>query len=226
MVNHRTFGALGMSLWLLGASGCGGADAKKPESAAPADKSEQAAAGESKAGEAKDKASKASPEPKPEEAAEPTTKRSPKDIITAPDVVFVLAFAKSEVGEEAQQACEKKSKDNQKKQKACMEKERKKVTSDLVSFAKDKKGKWWWMTARMQGAKLTYLHKVAIEFGEEKSDSISIKPLGKDKGKKPWKQVPDKLTISVPDEFSIVLTDPTYGKMVFEAKIGIAGGEG
>ena len=75
-----------------------------------------------------------------------------------------------------------------------MQNERKKVTSDSVSFAKDEKGKWWWMTARMRRAKLTYLHKVAIEFGEEKSDSISIKPLGKDKGKKPWKQVPDQLT--------------------------------
>jgi hypothetical protein len=218
MLNHRSFLTLGLSLWLLGASGCGGADTKKPESAKKSDQ----AAGESKGGESKQKASA---EPQPEAAAEPTTKRSPKDIITAPDVVFVLAFAKSEVGEEAQQACAKKAKD-ERKQKACMEKERKKVTSDMVSFAKDKKGKWWWMTARMQGAKLTYLHKVAIEFGEEKADSISIKPLGKDKGKKPWKQVPDKLTISVPDEFSIVLTDPTYGKMVFEAKIGIAGHEG
>jgi hypothetical protein len=222
MLNHRSFLTIGLSLWLLGTSGCGGADTKEPESGAAAKKNDQAAAGESKGGASKEKASA---EPQPEAAAEPTTKRSPKDIITAPDVVFVLAFAKSEVGEEAQQACAKKAKDDR-KQKACMEKERKKVTSDMVSFAKDKKGKWWWMTARMQGAKLTYLHKVAIEFGEEKADSISIKPLGKDKGKKPWKQVPDKLTISVPDEFSIVLTDPTYGKMVFEAKIGIAGHEG
>ena len=119
MLNHRTFGALGMSLWLLGASGCGGADTKKPASAAPADKSEKGATDESK-GEAKATASKPSPEPKPEAATEPTTKRSPKDIITAPDVVFVLAFAKSEVGEEAQQACEKNPRTTRKnKRPAC-----------------------------------------------------------------------------------------------------------
>jgi len=227
MLNHGKLSALGMSLWLIGTSACGGADTKKPESPVPAKKSEQAATEGSKAGEASAKPeSKPSAKSKAEPASEPTTKRTPKDIITAPDVVFVLAFAKSEVGEEAQQTCAKKSKDNDKKQRACMEKERKKVTSDVVSFSKDKHGKWWWMTARMQGNKLSYLHKVAIEFGEEKSDSISIKPRGKDKGKKPWKQVPDQLTVSVPDEFSIVLKDPTYGKMVFEAKIGIAGGEG
>jgi hypothetical protein len=31
--------------------------------------------------------------------------------------------------------------------------------------------------------------------------------------------------ISVPNEFSIEMKDPTYGKMVYEAKIGIVGKE-
>lgn len=197
---------------------CGGA--------APNDKSADKTA--AKAGETPGKDAEKPAAPKPEEKpAEPERlARSPKDIITAPDVVFVFSFSNSEAGEKAQESCAKKSKDNTKKQNECVAKERKKIVNDMLSVSKDKSGKWWWTVARMQGTKLTALHKVEIEFGEEKADTITLKPTGRDKGKKPWANPPNQIKLSVPNEFSVVVDDPTYGKMVYEAKIGIAGAGG
>lgn len=225
MLNHRTLLGIVATGFLLATAACGGSD--KPEPKAP-EKTAEAPADDQPQKGSEDAKAEGGATKKSEPASEdtgPKFTRTAKDILTAPDVVFVLSFANSEVGEKAEASCSKAAKDNPKKQNQCMAKARKKVTADVLSFSKDKKEKWWWITARMKGAKLTALHKVEFEFGEEKPDSIVIKPSGKDRGTKPWAQVPGQITIGVPNEFSIVLTDPTYGKMTYEAKIGIAGGD-
>jgi hypothetical protein len=233
MLNERIARAIVTSLWLLATAACGGADTSEAKTPAQADKAsskevDTAGDGGSQTGDsAEDRPAKpgdaANKQDKPAETG-PTLTRSPKDIITAPDLLFVFSFASSEIGEKTEERCAKQAKDNPKKQNQCTAKERKKITQDVVGFSQDKKGKWWWLTARMKGSRLVPLHKVAFEFGEEKADSIVIKPKGRDKGTKPWANVPKSVTIGVPNEFSIVLTDPKYGKMVYEAKIGIAGG--
>jgi hypothetical protein len=224
MLTRRTLSTIVVSGCLFGSFACGGSDkpAKGSENVAS-----QGAGGDAEKGAAGKAAKAEKPEAdqdKPADTGMPPVTRTPKDIITAPDLLFVLSFSSSEIGEKTEAECAKKSKDDPKKTNQCAAKERKKIHNDVVGFSKDKNGKYWWLTARMQGSKLTTLHKIEIEFGEEKSDSIVIKPIGKDRGAKPWVNPPGKVKIGVPNEFSIVLDDPTYGKMVYEAKIGIAGG--
>ena len=221
MLNRRILTSVFASLFLLGTMACGGAggaDAKAPEKG-DGQKDSSAKAAKAKKPEAVDEK-----DDEPADTGMPPVVRTPKDIITAPDVLFVFAFGSSEIGEKADAECARRFKDNAKKQKQCTAKERKKIHNDVVGFTKDKNEKFWWTIARMQGSRLTTLHKVEIEFGEEKEDSIVIKPTGKDRGRKPWRNPPGKVSVGVPNEFSIVLDDPTYGKMVYEAKIGIAGG--
>jgi hypothetical protein len=220
-------------------AGCGGGKAKPSEpkaSQSAADESAESSAEpeasdqESKDESAESSATASAGEKKPDQGTsapaadpEPTTTRTPKDIIGAPNVTFVLSFTSSEAGEKADRNCGKKPKDNPKKHNQCMAKERKKIVDDAVSFSQDKGGKWWWVTARMQGSKMIILHKLEFEFGEEKADSVIIKTIGKDKGGKPLRFPPRQITVKVPNEFSIELNDPKHGKMVYEAKIGIAG---
>jgi hypothetical protein len=50
---------------------------------------------------------------------------------------------------------------------------------------------------------------------------VTLKPLGKDKGIAPMPRVPRTLEIDLPNDFSIVMKDPEFGKLTFDAKIGL-----
>jgi hypothetical protein len=196
---------------------CGGSQ-KPAEEPAP-EKTE--AKEEPKAVEAKDDA-KEEPksEPKKEESSGPEVKRTAKDIITAPEVTFMFSFNNSEPKEKAEKACTAQSGDDAKKMATCMKKASSKFEADGMQFKKDDKGEWVWVTLRRKGSAITVLHKIHIDFADDKPTSVVLKTSGKDMGTKPGK-VPSEVTIKVPNEFQIELDDPANGRMVYEAKIGI-----
>jgi hypothetical protein len=221
--HFRIIGTVGLLSCVLLLSACGGG--ATPAAEAPEKGAKSSSKGDSSGPEESgEKPKKDAAKKEPVEDTSPKPTRTAQDIVTAPDVSFVFSFTNSEVGEKAEESCSKKSKDNPKKKNQCMAKERKEIVADIHSFTKDKDGKWWWTISHMQGSsKLRSLHKIQIEFADDKADSITIKPVGKDRGTKPWGNPPGKVVISVPNEFSIEIKDPTYGKMVYEAKIGIMG---
>lgn len=150
----------------------------------------------------------------------PKAKRSAQDILTAPDVVFMLAFNESDVKQAAETKCNASSHNDPKKTGQCMAKGRKALEVDGYRF-KETAGKWEWSTLRMQGKVLHSTHKFEIDFGPEKEGSVTIKPKGKDLGTAHG-HTPGPVTFEVPNEYQIVLMDPKLGKLVYEAKIGIA----
>jgi len=197
---------------------CGGSS-KPAEEPAP-EKSEAKAepkAEEPKAEEAKDDAKS---EPKKDESSGPEVKRTAKDIITAPEVTFMFSFNNSEPKEKAEKACSAQSGDDAKKMAMCMKKASGKFEADGMQFKKDDKGEWVWVTLRRKGSAITILHKVHIDFADDKPTSVVLKTSGKDTGTKPGK-FPSEVTVKVPNEFQIELDDPANGRMVYEAKIGI-----
>ena len=205
----------------LSLTACGGSQpaAEEPAAEAKKDDAEPAPAEEKK--EAADTKSDAKKDEKPvDDGSGPKVERTAKDILTAPEVTFMFSFNKSEPKEKAEEKCTKESKDDAKKMAMCMKKASSKFEADGMQFKKDDKGQWVWLTLRRKGSSLTTLHKIPFEFGDEKEKSVTIKPSGKDTGKQPMKP-PAEVTIDVPDEFQIELKDPTYGRMVYEAKIGI-----
>jgi hypothetical protein len=222
------------ALFLLAA--CGGSS-KPPESAKPADseadapakgeepKATDKAAETDKADKA-DKADDAPPNDKKSgdkadaKAAEgPKVTRSAQDILTAPDVVFMLSFNDSDIKQSADSKCTAASGNDPKKMNACMAKARQGVAVDGYQF-KQKDGKWWWLTLRTQGKVLHTLHKFEIEFGPEKEGSVTFKPKGKDLGTASGR-TPTSVTFSVPNEYQIAINDAKLGKLVYEAKIGL-----
>jgi len=97
----------------------------------------------------------------------------------------------------------------------------KKFESDGYRFKQDG-DKWLWIMLRRRGNSLVTLHKVEFEFGTETAKTISIKPQGKDRGTTPWGKVPAEVVFEVPNGDQIVVTDPQLGKLVYEAKLGLA----
>lgn len=229
-----------VSAWLLGMgllmNACGGgakapetpdstadtaqADAAKPDADKSDAKSDDKAEKAEKADDAKADAGKSS---KPaDDGPKPT--RSATDILTAPDVVFLFSFNDSDAKVAAEEKCTKKAGDNPKKMNECMAGERKAFPADGHRFKKDERGQWWWITVRQQGNRLTSLHKIPVELGEETATTVTLKPVGKDKGSAPMNP-PAKVVFEVPNDYQIALKDPKAGRLVFQAKIGVVTGD-
>jgi hypothetical protein len=155
----------------------------------------------------------------PSDGPGPVT-RTAKDMLTAPEVTFMFSFNQSEPKAKAEEKCQAQTKGEGKKMADCMRKASSKFGVDGMQF-KQEKGTWYWITLRRKGATLTTLHKIAFEFGEEKPTSVTINPKGRDTGTSPMRNIPNSVTIEVPNEFSIALQDPAAGRLVYEAKIGI-----
>jgi hypothetical protein len=220
--------ALLLTLSLATLTGCGGSQPSAEEPKAEEAKADDEKA-EEKSDEKKDeKDDKADSDKKDEKKDEktssggmPEVKRSPKDHLTAPDVVFMFSFNDSDPKTKAEERCTASSKNDPKKMAQCMTKERGKFPADGMQFKKNDKGEWTWMTLRRKGSTITYLHKIPFEFGDEKETSVVLKLTGKDTGKSPMGKVPSQITVEVPNEFQIAMQDPEHGRLVYEAKIGI-----
>lgn len=206
------------------ASACGGgaktaeAPEAKAEETAGTESAETAEADATKPDAAKADAAKVSAPAPADDGPKPT--RTAQDILTAPDVVFLFSFNDSEPKQAAEEKCSKKASDDPKKMNECMAGERKNFPADGHRFKKDEKGQWWWITLRQSGNRLNALHKIPVEFGEETPTSITLKPVGKDKGSAPMNP-PSKIVFEVPNDYQIALKDPKSGRLVFQAKIGV-----
>jgi hypothetical protein len=198
---------------------CGGA--QKPADAPADDQGSAADAASTDASKAA-KASDDKADAKPAAAADdgPKPSRTALDILTAPDVVYLFSFNDSDPKGVAEEKCAKKAGDNPKKLNECMAAERKKLPADGHRFMKDEKEQWWWITVRQSGNRLTALHKIPVEFGEETPTSVTLKPVGKDKGSSPMTP-PAKIVFEVPNDYQIALQDPKAGRLVFQAKVGV-----
>jgi hypothetical protein len=215
-----------ISVWAacLSLLACGGgnkpAESAEPEPEAKAASSEESESKDEKGAKA-DKSEKAETKSEAKPADDgPKPSRTAQDILTAPDVVFLFSFNDSEPKQAAEEKCNKKAPDNPKKMNECMAAERKKFPADGHRFKKDERDQWWWITVRQNGNRLVALHKIPVEFGEETATSITLKPVGKDKGSAPMNP-PAKIVFEVPNDYQIALKDPKAGRLVFQAKVGV-----
>jgi hypothetical protein len=210
--------ALFLPLLLLAA--CGGSPAPKtPEPAEAEPKAEAKEAKSEESSDTSDKADEEKAEAKKPEAKPEKPGRSAQEILTAPDVVFMLSFNDSDVKQAAETKCSASSGNDPKKMNGCMAKARKAIDIDGYQF-KEVGEKWFWSTLKTTGKKLTTLHKFEVEFGPETPGSVSVKPKGKDLGTKAGR-TPAPFTVQVPNDYQISLDDPKLGKLVYEAKIGL-----
>ena len=133
-------------------------------------------------------------------AAEETKSiRTAKDIVTREGLFFELSFTASDTHQEADKHCSEKAKDDPKKKADCMTKASQQMESDGIAF-REAEGKWWWYSIRRQGPKMVPVHKIEIEFTDEKDKSVTIVPKGRDQGTKPMGHIPDKVVLDVPSD--------------------------
>ena len=191
-----------------------GATAAKPAEAKPETKAESDHAAEAKAiADAK----AADP------AAAQRSGREPREILELKDNVFFFSFEESDAKQAAETACAKQGGNDPKKTAACMSKARAEFDGDGLRFTQDKAGDWWYSVVKRKGKQLNNVHKVRYQYGDQAGSTVVIKPEGKDEGTGRWARPPAEVKIEVPNEYRIVVQDPSKGKMVYEAKAVVAG---
>jgi hypothetical protein len=219
--------AIVTSFIALGLAACGGsqqpakdASTQKEEAnstdATKADDSKDKAVAEKKDAEKKDDASESS-------TGMPKVVRTPKDKLSAPDIVYKFSFKESDVGIKAEKECMDSTKGDGAKMAKCMAAAQKRVVVDDYHFKKDDSDNWFLLGLRTVGSKVTWTHRMPIEFGKETDTKIVIKVTGPDKGQAPFKRPPSEITFEVPNDYQIIQPESEYGKLVFEAKISTLG---
>jgi hypothetical protein len=166
----------------------------------------------------------ASAEPKP--ADEPRdglrkASRPPLELLTGNNVVYVFNYGESPVGIAAKERCEGENSGDLGAARQCIAKERSKVAVESVRFVKDGSGQYWWVTYNSYKGNLLKWHKIQFLPGKEGADSVKLMLTGKDKGIAPLARVPATLKIELPNDYSIVISDPEHGAMHYDAKIGL-----
>jgi hypothetical protein len=147
--------------------------------------------------------------------------RPPIELLTGNNVVYVLNFSASKVGEAAKEHCESEHADDPGAARECLNKERAKVAIESVRFVKDPSGQYWWVTYNRYKGNLLKWHRIQFLPGKADADSVTLNLTGKDKGIAPMPKVPSSLNIELPNDYSIVVSDPEYGAMAYDAKIGL-----
>ena len=174
---------------------------------------------------------KASNEPQQSAPPEPPAKqdivlekptRPVRSILESADSVYFVNYEESDVGKTAETNCAKESGGDPQKNSACMAKARQNLEG--LGYRFKKKGEVTTCTIlRRQGNSLTTLHKFRFKYGDETETSIVIKMDGKDDGPNKWEKIPSEFKVEIPNDYTMVIQDPKYGRLVYYAKAGIPG---
>lgn len=103
----------------------------------------------------------------------------------------------------------------------CLEKERSRFIADVLRFHKEDKGTTLTIYRR-QGNTLQEVSKSVVELGEQTPERVTLK-VKSDKGTRPLFVGKKALTISssADSTSNIELDDPRFGKLIYEARIGL-----
>lgn len=161
------------------------------------------------------------PAPATSAPAEPSRTQKPIDMITSRDAAFLVDYANSDPKGKAQSACERESKGDAEKQGACLTKARDKFMPDVLRFRRDSETVVSLLVYKRTGSALRELWIGVVELSESSSDSVKVKLTGKQKGTRPLFRSKNEIVISVPNEYSIEFEDPEFGRLRYDAKIGL-----
>jgi hypothetical protein len=151
----------------------------------------------------------------------PTRTQKPIEILTARDVAFLIDYANSGARTKAQEKCDKEAKGDAEALGKCLTKAREEFQPDVLRFRKDGETAWSLLVFKRYGSSLRELSIGNITFGPETPEGVSIKFSGRQKGLRILWRGASEAMIRVPNDYSIELTDPEYGDLRYDAKIGI-----
>jgi hypothetical protein len=154
----------------------------------------------------------------PQAAPEPTTPIA--DRLFAPSVAFMLRYEDSSPKQAARATCTKSEEDPDAHSK-CMDKERARFLADVLVFRQTDKISSL-IIYRRDGNALQEISRSVVELGEKTPDKVAMK-VKSDKGSRVLFAGKKELLVQTSSDSSsmIEIDDPRFGKLVYEARIGL-----
>jgi len=154
----------------------------------------------------------------PAPTAEP--KLFPIDVITGPEMAYLIDYANSGASEMVNKSCSGKSEEDANKHAECLAKGREKFGADVLRFKKDDKGRVKLIIYRRSGSALAELFTANVELKETTPNLVKVAIKG-GVGQRPILRDRGNFDVNVPNGYSIELEDSVYGKLAYDAKVGL-----
>jgi hypothetical protein len=173
----------------------------------------------------------------------------PLDVLTGGDTAFLIDYANSDTQERAEATCQAQARNERaaagksnpssgdpsgnatddpdadeklrERVQTCLKKERGKFTADVLRFRRDERGQGTFTVYRRSGSALPEVHVARVSYEEVDTHTVKVKIAGNVNGARPICRDQRDLEVKIPNGYSIVLQDPVYGKLTYEAKIGL-----
>ena len=161
-------------------------------------------------------ATTASAEPAKTAEPPPPPKKTAKDIIEGGGTFMFSLADSADAKKMATEDCEKKSKKDAKKQEACMKDVETAGAGEGVRFEKNDKGISFVSFGKEKDKEVIYV-KSGVKIAKSDATTATLTPEGKAEGKMAAK-APKEMAIEIPDESTVIITDPKKGKLTFKKK--------
>jgi hypothetical protein len=156
----------------------------------------------------------------------PEPERSPTAVLKsliAPGLAFMVDYSLTEAFRAAAETCAYEHGEDEAKINDCRQRARESFTADVIRFMEDDDGQLRWAIYRRAGDDLVETHSSKIEFIDIGPSSLTMSILDARKGGRPLFKGESRVVIGMPNEYSIEIRDPEYGRLVYDAKVGLVG---
>jgi len=133
----------------------------------------------------------------------------------------VINYAGSAPIESARRTCGEKSGGDPDAQAQCLSDARAAFKADVIRFRKDG-SRWSWTVYKREGNRLDEVTSGRVELSEISPSSVKVKFIT-DKGMRPLFKNKREAVLTVPNDYSFEFADADWGKLVYEAKVGLVG---
>lgn len=220
MTRVRFIGTLSPVFLVVTLAACGGS--KKPAAAPPAPPPAPASASSAPAAPpAPPPAASSAAAPSSDDSGPDESKPSqpPIDLMTQKGEAFVLDFQDSDIGAKAEKECHSS---NPARVARCKKHKRGKFLADVLQFKKKGKKIRFYIYKRRYN-RVTKLSVNEVKLTQKADNKVMVETL--DKILMPRVLFPRsrKFIVTVPNDYSIQIKDPRYGKLVYEGKVDILG---
>ena len=148
-----------------------------------------------------------------------SSSRSALAILTAADTAFLIDYSSSAPIETARRTCAEKSGAEPEARAKCLSDAREAFKADVIRFRKAG-AHWSWTAYKRSGSRLDEVTSGRIDFSEDSPNSVKIRFLG-DKGMRPLLRNKREAVLTVPNDYSFEVDDAEWGKLKYDAKIGL-----
>jgi hypothetical protein len=157
----------------------------------------------------------AAPEPEPQPAGPSTP---PVDLLTSSDTAFMIDYVNSAPKKAAESKC---AGDDAKVRADCMKKERDEFFSDVLTFRASESGAVTFTIYQRRGSQLSEIYTVAASLEEKSPKEVLLTVNGKGKGFRPLFANQRSTSVTVPDDYTLLLEDPRFGSLKYTARHGL-----